>query len=105
MPKFHFAKLVRDKIIEHQLASGATPVYRRLGSAEHKRELINKVIEESKEIIDAHPEEVALEIADVQQALDDLRELYGLPLRISRSPKRLKMIKTVRLNRVTSLIT
>lgn len=36
------------------------------------------VMEESQEIIHAKPEEVAMEIADVQQALDDLKELYGL---------------------------
>ena len=78
MPKFKFAKLVRDKIVEHQLASGALPVYRQLPPDEHKRELINKIIEEAQEIILAKPEEIAMEIADVQQALDDLKQKYGL---------------------------
>ncbi|HSX06035.1 MAG TPA: nucleoside triphosphate pyrophosphohydrolase [Candidatus Saccharimonadales bacterium] len=78
MPKFKFAKLVRDKIVEHQLASGARPSFRQLNPDEHKRELVNKVIEEAKEITQASPQEVAAEIADVQQALDDLRKLYGL---------------------------
>jgi predicted house-cleaning noncanonical NTP pyrophosphatase (MazG superfamily) len=44
----------------------------------HKKELINKIIEEFQEITQAKPEEVAMEIADVQQALDDLKEQYGL---------------------------
>lgn len=50
MPKFKFAKLVRDKIVEHQIASGATPTYRQLSPDEHKNELIKKIIEESQEI-------------------------------------------------------
>lgn len=78
MPKFQFSKLVRDKIIEHQLASGATPSYRQLSPDQHKDELIKKIIEESQEISQAQPNEIAMEIADVQQALDDLKELYGL---------------------------
>lgn len=78
MPKFAFSKLVRDKIVEHQLASGAKPVYRQLDPGEHITELINKIIEETREIAAADPEDIAAEIADVQQALDDLKEKYGV---------------------------
>lgn len=78
MPTFKFAKLVRDKILDHQIASGARPAYRQLSAEEHKRELINKIIEEAAEIREAAPEEIAGEIADVQQALDDLKERCGL---------------------------
>lgn len=78
MPKFKFDKLVRDKIVERQIASGAVPVYRQLNRQEHKNALINKIVEESQEITHAKPEEIAMEIADVQQALDDLREMYGV---------------------------
>lgn len=78
MPKFRFSKLVRDKIVDHQIASGAKPGFRQLSAGEHKQELVNKIIEEAREIIQASPEEVATEIADVQQAIDDIKELYGL---------------------------
>lgn len=78
MPKFKFAKLVRDKIVEHQLASGAIPSYHQLSPNQHKVELVKKIIEESREISQAQPNEIAMEIADVQQALDDLKEQYGL---------------------------
>jgi predicted house-cleaning noncanonical NTP pyrophosphatase (MazG superfamily) len=78
MPKFKFAKLVRDKIVDHQLASGAKPSFRSLSLDEHKQELINKIVEEAKEIALAKPEETAAEIADVQQAIDDLKELHRL---------------------------
>jgi predicted house-cleaning noncanonical NTP pyrophosphatase (MazG superfamily) len=78
MLQFRFGKLVRDKIVAHQLASGAQPSYRTLTDEEHKRELVNKIIEEANEITQADPENVAAEIADVQQAVDDLVEKYGL---------------------------
>jgi predicted house-cleaning noncanonical NTP pyrophosphatase (MazG superfamily) len=78
MLKFKFDKLVRDKIVDSQIASGAKPKFRQLDPVEHKRELINKIVEEAKEITQADQEDVAAEIADVQQAVDDLKELYGL---------------------------
>jgi predicted house-cleaning noncanonical NTP pyrophosphatase (MazG superfamily) len=78
MPKFKFSKLVRDKVVDHQLASGAKLRFRQLNVEEHKQELINKIIEEAGEITQAAPNEVAAEIADVQQAIDDLKELYAL---------------------------
>ena len=64
--------------MDKQIAAGAKPVYRQLSATEHKQELVHKIIEEAKEITQANPEEIAAEIADVQQALDDLRELYAL---------------------------
>ena len=78
MLRFKFAKLVRDKIVDHQIASGAKPSFRYLSDSEHKKELVKKIIEEVKEITHANPDEVAAEIADVQQALDDLKSKYGL---------------------------
>lgn len=78
MPTFQFAKLVRDNIVDKQIASGATPHYRVLTDDEHKAALVAKIAEEAAEIADAAPDEVAAEIADVQQAIDDLKEKYGL---------------------------
>ena len=78
MPRFGFNKLVRDKIVDHQLKSGARPKYRQLDKNEHKAELIKKLIEEAKEILAAEDKNIAGEIADVQQALDDLIEQFDL---------------------------
>ncbi len=78
MPTFKFSKLVRDKIVDHQLASGAQPQYHVLSDADHKQALVAKIIEEAAEITAAPAEEIAAEIADVQQAIDDLKEKYGL---------------------------
>lgn len=78
MPKFSFSKLVRDNIIDHQITSGARPVYHQLSPKDHKNALVDKIIEEAREITAAKADEIAGEIADVQQAIDDLVELYGL---------------------------
>jgi predicted house-cleaning noncanonical NTP pyrophosphatase (MazG superfamily) len=79
MPRFAFRKLVRDKIVEQQqLASGGRPLYRTLRPDEHAQALIEKILEEAREISQAAPGELAAELADVQQALDDLRDRYGL---------------------------
>ncbi len=78
MPKYKFGKLVRDKIVEHQIKSGAKPTFHLLDDKSHKKELVLKIIEEAKEIIKSKPEDRASEIADVQQALDDLKQKYKL---------------------------
>ena len=78
MPIFKFSKLVRDKIVDQQIASGAKPNYRKLKPEDHKHELINKLIEEAHEVEQSSSEEVVDEIADVQQIIDDLRALYNL---------------------------
>jgi len=73
MPKFKFSKLVRDNIVDQQIASGAKPNFRQLSKAEHIHELINKITEEAREIENAEAGEVVAEIADVQQVIDDLK--------------------------------
>lgn len=78
MPKFKFEKLVRDKVVENQIATGAKPQFHKLSNKRHKQELVKKIIEEAQEITEASQDKVASEIADVQQAIDDLKEKYGL---------------------------
>ncbi len=77
MPKFKYDKLVRDKIVDRQVASGATPEYRQLSDDEHKTALVHKIIEEAGELLTAAPEKFISELADVQQAIDDLMEKHG----------------------------
>jgi predicted house-cleaning noncanonical NTP pyrophosphatase (MazG superfamily) len=78
MPRFKLNKLVRDKIVEHQLASGAKPHYHKLDPETLKIELVNKIIEEAREVSAAEPAQVAAEIADIQQAVDDLMAEFSL---------------------------
>lgn len=94
MPTFKFSKLVRDNIVDHQLASGARPDFRILDSTEHKRALIDKIIEESRELAEASQEEIVSEIADVQQIIDDLKALYSITDDEVASAQRIKAAKS-----------
>lgn len=78
MPKFIFNKLVRDKIVDQQIASGADPEYYTLDPTEHAEALVAKILEEAQEIPVSDRDEAIKEIADVQQALDDLKTVLGL---------------------------
>lgn len=93
MPRFRFDKLVRDKIVDHQLKAGARPKYRRLDKNDHREELIKKIIEEAREVLTAGEASLASEIADVQQAVDDLIEQFNLTeedIKVSKEKKRQK---------------
>ncbi len=77
MRKFAFHKLVRDKIVEQILSNGNTPIWKTLSPEEYIKELKKKVAEESQEIIHAKGDEVAKELADVQELIDSLlKELH-----------------------------
>lgn len=78
MLKFQFKKLVRDRVVDQQIASGAKPNFRKLGKDELRLELVKKIQEEAKEVPAAESEDVSSEIADVQQAVDDLIASYSL---------------------------
>ncbi|HET8992092.1 MAG TPA: nucleoside triphosphate pyrophosphohydrolase [Candidatus Saccharimonadales bacterium] len=75
-----FNKLVRDKIVEHQLKTGATPKFRKLNKQEHQNQLVLKLIEEAKEVLEAKDKDIVAEIADVKQVLDDLIEQHNIAL-------------------------
>lgn len=77
MPRFHFGKLVRDKIVEQQLASGAKPDYRKLTDKEHIVALRDKLKEEAIEAAESGHDELIHELADVQQVVDDLLQKIG----------------------------
>jgi predicted house-cleaning noncanonical NTP pyrophosphatase (MazG superfamily) len=78
MAKFRLDKLVRDKIVEYQLSVGQKPTYSTLSHIEHIKALANKIAEEASELAKAPAEKLASEIADVEQALDDLKKISGI---------------------------
>jgi predicted house-cleaning noncanonical NTP pyrophosphatase (MazG superfamily) len=82
MKVFIFDKLVRDKVFENTLEDSKILhlEYRLLEGDELKRGLIAKIHEEADEIpIQAFADkEVKTEIADIQEALDALKKVYGL---------------------------
>jgi len=86
MPEFKLNKLVRDKLPYDYKKLGQVAKYKELTLAEHKAELINKLIEEADEMKAVGSiDEIKSEIADVQQALDDLIKLYDInPIEINK---------------------
>jgi predicted house-cleaning noncanonical NTP pyrophosphatase (MazG superfamily) len=78
MPKFRLNKLVRDKLKDEYDHDEQKAIYRKLSVSDHKKELINKIVEEAHEIrVDGQKNDIMSEVADIQQALDDLIKLCG----------------------------
>lgn len=78
MTRFKLAKLVRDKIVDKQIAADTTPHYKILNKEEHIAALVIKLSEEAKEILSSKEEDRPAEIADVQQVLADLKLVLGI---------------------------
>jgi predicted house-cleaning noncanonical NTP pyrophosphatase (MazG superfamily) len=90
---FKLNKLVRDKFVDIYKATNQRPKYRTLQPEEHRQRLIDKVVEETQELYATPTEEVVQELADIQQALDDLRGMYHIPLAKLREVMRTKAQK------------
>ena len=74
-------KLVRDKIPEIIENSGKEPIIRVLDDTEYKEELLKKLYEEYKEVIEAKTKEETLEeCSDVLEVLIALLEYNGYTL-------------------------
>lgn len=73
MGEILYGKLVRDKIPEIISADGETPVTRVLGTTEFRRELLLKLLEEVKELVESDGDISELaDVAEVQKALHPL---------------------------------
>lgn len=74
-------KLVRDKILEIIENSGKEPIIRVLDDTEYKEELLKKLYEEYREVIEAKTKEETLEeCSDVLEVLIALLEYNGYTL-------------------------
>lgn len=74
-----YNKLVRDKIPEIIIKDGCFPKTRKLNQKEFKEALIQKVLEESKEVSEVkNKKELIKELADLQEVLLSLYEAYGI---------------------------
>lgn len=94
MPSFKLNKLVRDKLVDDYIKCNQQAEYKKLSSAEHKSELIRKIIEEVGEIkSDNSSDEIISEIADIKQAIDDYAELCDISSEQIESKKQLKFNK------------
>lgn len=70
MRTFRFDKLVRDKIVDHQLANGAKPDYRVLDDKEYLEALKAKLLEEASELDTSDHASLLSELADLQEVID-----------------------------------
>lgn len=71
MAKIVYNKLVRDKIPSIILADSKTPVTRILNDEEYKRALLEKLVEEAKELLESYADlGERADVAEVLKALD-----------------------------------
>lgn len=78
-PRTYYRKLIRDRIPEIVEARGLRCRTRRLSPAAYARALKKKVIEESRELLDARGrDEVLNELADLRELLDACRRTLGV---------------------------
>jgi predicted house-cleaning noncanonical NTP pyrophosphatase (MazG superfamily) len=79
MPKFKLNKLVRDKLRDEYARTGQLAVYTDLTPDEYKSKLLEKIVEETREIkINAPIDAITNEISDLRQAIDDLMSAYNI---------------------------
>ena len=91
-----YKKLVRDNIPDIIASNGEKPVTRKLEEEEYKKELLKKLIEESKEALEAinNKDELTKEIGDVQEVIFAVIKAFKLSdinineLRVKRKEKR-----------------
>lgn len=73
--KYHYNKLVRDKIVENINNKGAKVEYKVLNEEEYKNELDKKLSEEINEVIEAHSAE---EIGDLLEVVLAVMKEYNI---------------------------
>ena len=72
MRKFKINRLVRDRIIPNIIAEGNKANFRILSNDEYISELKKKIHEEAEELVNTNDDEIPSELADVQEAIDNL---------------------------------
>lgn len=80
MPVFRLNKLIRDKLPAIYESIGQKAKLRILSKDEHTQALLDKIVEEVNEIPESNltKKKLVEEIADIQQALDDIKKLHGI---------------------------
>lgn len=77
--KYYHRKLVRDKIPDLIKAHGDELETTVLDKAQFEKELKKKLVEESKELIEAKKEDLINELADVLELVKSLATHYKIP--------------------------
>jgi predicted house-cleaning noncanonical NTP pyrophosphatase (MazG superfamily) len=83
-----YNKLVRDTIPEIIEADGETPVVRILGDSEFRRKLLEKLVEEARELLDSDGDiGERADIAEVLKALDPVLGYTNEAIETARAEK------------------
>lgn len=73
---FRLQKLVRDNIVEFNIARGGAVDYKTLEDDELQQALVTKIIEEAKELLN---DDISVsELADLQEIIDQIAENAGI---------------------------
>jgi len=75
-----YKKLIRDRIPEIIENNGDKAEVRELNDEEYKKELLKKLVEEAKEVVEAGEDkkELTKEIGDVQEIINYLIQIFDL---------------------------
>ena len=73
--KFYYNKLVRDNIIGNIERKGHICEYRKLSNEEYSQELDKKLLEEAKEVIEAHSAE---ELGDLMEVIETIMKEHKI---------------------------
>lgn len=76
--KYYHQKLIRDRIPEVIIKSGDEYKTRVMGEKEFEKELKKKLIEESKELVNAPKEELLNELADVLELTKSIASYFKI---------------------------
>lgn len=89
--KYHYNKLVRDKIPENiNSIEGRRAKWKVLNKEEYSKQLDKKLLEEVHEFIEAHDVE---ELADVMEVLENIIKINNINIEESRKKQRIKRDK------------
>jgi predicted house-cleaning noncanonical NTP pyrophosphatase (MazG superfamily) len=73
-----YHKLVRDRIPDIIRQEGRTCEVESLPPDEFRRALLEKLLEEAQEVVQASPDELSIELADLYEVIDEVMELHQI---------------------------
>lgn len=73
-----YNKLIRDRVVQSIEKDGRIAITRKLDDQEYTDELRKKLLEEVKELLNAHGDAIVEEMADVYEVLEHLLAVYQI---------------------------
>ena len=76
--RIEYNKLIRDKIPDIIQKDGKHYQIEIMPENEYRKYLLNKLVEESQEIVNAKPDKLDIELADMLEVIDAIMVTYGI---------------------------